>query len=188
MSLQISGVNAFFLMKNKKRGGVAEWRQRVGEPYRESRHDAISRCYNASASSRRARFVVLQSFFIVETMFKLCRKACRTIVMVLIVSMLGLFIVSASSSSHIIVPHVHHDDVGAHLADEDDNDHHQSGAGKKHTHKHNAGDHTHDIPLRPVGLRHAIASFPEVRTWHLAGFRSITILPPERPPKRAVVI
>jgi hypothetical protein len=120
-------------------------------------------------------------------MFKLCRKTCRAIVMALIVSMLGLFIWSASSSSHIIVPHVHHDDVAAHVSDDEPHDFSKADLAKKHTHKHNAGDHTHDIPLRPVPVRHQFTAIAESRTWYHTSFRSITPLPLERPPRHAAV-
>lgn len=120
-------------------------------------------------------------------MFKLCRKTCRAVAVALIVSMLSLFIWSASSSSHITVPHAHDGEVSAHVSDEELEDFSHASHGKKHTHKHNAGDHTHDIPLRPVGPRYSLALFTESRAWHFVDFRSITHLPPERPPKHTIV-
>ena len=117
------------------------------------------------------------------------RPHCRSIAAIVMFFMLALQLVNAHSTSHLQLEHGH-PVATAHGSAAESGHHHDhddaapDDGAKKHTHKHNPGDHTHDLPLR---LFRAAIEFAFMPDWHpaapLAMYSNI-LDPLERPPKR----
>ncbi|SFV11642.1 hypothetical protein [Pseudoduganella namucuonensis] len=116
----------------------------------------------------------------------------RVIATILVFFVLGLLFVNACSTSHSQLEH-RHAAAGALQGDvepahDHDHDHEDAGAapdvsGTKHTHKHNPGDHTHDVPLRLVLASVQFTFTPDWRPAPPVPVVSHTLDPIERPPK-----
>lgn len=84
--------------------------------------------------------------------------------------------------SHIGLVHAHSSDSTLPEAD-DSGKREAAGFAKKHGHPHNAGDHTHDVPLQPAAAQLGFAEWAGRSQEDSDAMRSALVLPPERPPK-----
>ncbi|RJG08398.1 hypothetical protein [Massilia cavernae] len=114
----------------------------------------------------------------------------RLIAAIVMFFMMGLQFANGHSTSHLQLEH-RHPGVAAYESAADGGHHHDHDdvptldeESEKHTHKHDPGDHTHDLPLRLVRATIEFAFLPD---WHPAtpvSVHSNTLYPLERPPKR----
>ena len=118
------------------------------------------------------------------------RANYRVIAAVLMFFMLGLQFVNAQSTSHLQFEHAHQKAASPEAAGH--GHHHDEDLApaddepaRKHTHKHDPGDHTHDLPLRLVLAGIAFAFLPDWRPAAPVTVDSKTLDPLERPPKSA---
>lgn len=116
----------------------------------------------------------------------------RLIAAILMVFVLGVQFVNLRSNSHTQVAHRHVHDNGHVNKAYADRGHDQFAAkanglrSHAHSHQHDPGDHSHDLPLRMVL---AAVQFSFIPIWHTEvalPFRSVVVHPLERPPKSTV--
>lgn len=103
------------------------------------------------------------------------KRTVRMLAALLLVSMLGLIGWHTQSTSHAAPAHVHVAAEPGHGFDVGEGD-------GSHRH-HQGGDHSHDVPLRPAGMR---VGAPPGRDWlsaSAAAMPSIDIAPPVPPPR-----
>ncbi len=103
--------------------------------------------------------------------------------MALLLSMLGLLAWSSQSMSHTGLVHVHAGDSKLQKADDSSKTVGSGYVVKKHAHAHNAGDHSHDVPLQPAGAQLVSAEWVGRSGEDSDTVRSALVLPPERPPR-----
>jgi hypothetical protein len=111
----------------------------------------------------------------------------RLIAVILMVMLLGLQFVNVLSNSHTLVVHRHA--PGKEVAAKAHPAHEQVAMKAKaarphvHVHRHDTGDHSHDLPLRRVPAA-LVFSFAPLRHLEVsAPIRSVVTGPLERPPK-----
>lgn len=115
---------------------------------------------------------------------------CRWMTAILMFFMLGIQLVNAQSTSHLLLEHRHpavaanESAAGTGHQHEDEDDAAPEDEREGHTHKHNPGDHTHDLPLRLAGPSVEFSFMPDWLPAIPVPVRSITLYPLERPPKR----
>lgn len=112
----------------------------------------------------------------------------RWMTAILMFFVLGLQLVNAQSTSHLQLEHRHpaaavHDSAAG-TGHQHEHDVAPDDEGREHTHKHNPGDHTHDLPLRLVGAAIEFAFMPDWLPAIPVSVRSNTLYPLERPPRR----
>lgn len=101
----------------------------------------------------------------------------------------GLLFASAKSTSHEPVTHTQHTDASHHaqVGEHEDDSVAVHLDDAEHSHEHDPGDHTHDIPLRRT-LAAVKSSFaPGWETQSSMSLYSISIFRLERPPKLTIL-
>lgn len=112
----------------------------------------------------------------------------RWMTAILMFFMLGIQLVNAQSTSHLQLEHRHPaiaiNDGAADTGHQHEQDAAPDDEREEHTHKHNPGDHTHDLPLRLAGATVEFSFLPDWLPAIPVSVRSNTLYPLERPPKR----
>lgn len=114
------------------------------------------------------------------------RANYRWMTAILMFFMLGLQLVNAQSTSHLQLEH-RHPAVAVHESAAGTDHQHDVAPDderEEHAHKHDPGDHTHDLPLRLAGANIEFALMPDWLSAIPVPVRSNTLYPLERPPKR----
>ncbi|QYG02793.1 hypothetical protein [Massilia sp. NP310] len=114
---------------------------------------------------------------------KLRNVTVRFLAMALLLSMLGILAWSSQSMSHTGLVHVHAADSKLEKADDSNKTVASGHSVKKHAHTHNAGDHSHDVPLQPAAAQLVLAEWAGRSREDSDIVRSAFMPPPERPPK-----
>jgi hypothetical protein len=96
--------------------------------------------------------------------------------------MLGLLVWSSQSVSHAGLAHSH-SAAGAELLLDDYGKFFETSKLDKKHHHHNAGDHTHDVPLQPALVRLGIDRTVGWRRACGDDVRSAVVVPPDPPPR-----
>ena len=114
----------------------------------------------------------------------LCRATVRLILALMMISMLGLSLWGAKSGSHVLLPHTHQRDASPDDADAIES----SELSATHLHKHNPGDHTHDIPLLPVPFGVPSVTADDGYQRQTVRFPSVILPLPDKPPKASTSV
>ena len=114
----------------------------------------------------------------------LCRATVRLILALMMISMLGLSLWGAKSGSHVLLPHTHQLDASTDDADAIES----SELSATHLHKHNPGDHTHDIPLLPVPFRVPGVTADDGYQRQTVRCPPVILPLPDKPPKAATSV